>query len=505
MGGEGARAQNRGGDGQRSGDWECPGCPYNNFGHRQTCRKCGTKRGPGGGERRAKGTGKGTNGGGGGGSGGGAGGANAWGAGGLAQRQLQAQREGERKLQSALDKEKHERKKDADRLQKLQKELEAARKSSSGGGSSDQHVKSDKSMDEDDDDPAADDARLQTLSNELSGIEALLKVINNTSPLHPNAIARSEQIKADMAEIKNRRDSPEDKILGLAGRHARDLRNARNKFLKKQRAVTKVTEEHEQLEKELRELTGRRDAKKLERAELQEEFNAAKAEVERLSKTKDGDAALDESLGPRARAQVLAEELGIHLPSAELKGRLNELLNIAFLHKENAKAAQQPPREGGAEAQGQQQHPQGKSPAAQAAPAAPTPPHPQPLGAAAAAPTPPAVALAAPLPTPAAAPATAAAADAPADAGSATSPISTPAEAGDAGTAGGADPASEEPPVSKKHKPENYDMEVEDALAMLPDAQQRKVRAALRWSLDEESNGKYQERGRDRTPRRPEV
>ncbi len=299
-------------------DWLCT-CGFKNFGSRATCRDCDDAPPPG--ARRPKGAGKGDRGGAGGGSGGGA---NAWGIGGIAQRQLRQQAEAElhkkkiEKLRSEHNKQ----------VEKLQRQLEAARRGQPGPVEVDLE-------DADDDEDEDFDEKERVLVAEQRQVELCLKGLDDGSPFKEAARKRVDEIKGEVADIRERKGGPEAKVLGMAGRHFKELRSARQKLLRKTRAQTRLEEEASDLAKNVEELQDKLKGKRKELDEVKEEVQQAKSELEKLAKAteesqevgQDEDAD-DRPKGPRARAQLLAGQLSAHIPP-QFKAQLAALVEAA--------------------------------------------------------------------------------------------------------------------------------------------------------------------------------
>ncbi len=331
-GGMGAGRDDGKGKGKGKGplftDWVCE-CGYRNHGHRAECRVCGGAPTPG--TRRPKGAGKG------GGGGGKGAGANAWGIGGIAQRQLRQQAEAEKISQSKIDKLRAEHKKEMD---KIQRQLGAARK----GDSAPEELDVDDNEDGDDE---GDDDKEQKLTAELRQVENLVKGLEDGTPFKDIAKKRAEDARKELESLRERRGGPEAKILGMAGRHEKALRSARNKLLRKTKAQSRMEEELDALEKQHEEIQERINQKRKSLGEVKEGVQQAQAELERLSKAGgpqggaggggggDDEAAGSDDLprGPRERAQLLANQLSSFLPPA-FKEQLDTLLSAASRQRE---------------------------------------------------------------------------------------------------------------------------------------------------------------------------
>ncbi len=305
------------GGGQRKDNWHCQGCSYLNFGHRSSCRVCNARPGATAAQgQRSKGAGK--------------GGAadpkpNAWAAGGIAHRQLQQEREAARRRQSELDSLRHEHKKTVERLQKAEAACKAAR------------ADDDTPMDDDDADSDDTDARILSLSTELGHAETLLKHLEGSSTLQPDLAQRVTNLKSQIAELNDKKKGPEAKVLGQAGKHAKDLRNARSRFLRKKKAQARLEEELECVDKELAAAQQRREEKQRELDDTKLEAAQAQAEMERLSKAgaaeQDGEDA-EPALGPRQRTQRLAEQLAVHFGGHPARAKLDDLIREVIEHND---------------------------------------------------------------------------------------------------------------------------------------------------------------------------
>ncbi len=223
-------------------------------------------------------------------------------------------------------------------VEKLQKEVDALRKTK---GTDDMHVEND----EDDDE---DEARLQTLTSELAHVESFVKCIEGTSPLHASAQSRAEEIRAEVAAIKEKKGGPEAKVLGLAGRHERELRSARKKRLQQRKAQSRLEEEVSTLAKELQEVQDKLEGKTSDLEAIKAEALQAQADLERLSKSGAAEAAQDVEggehgddppKGPRARVQRLEEQLAAFLPGNDLKAQLAALVAAGVQAAEQKAAA----------------------------------------------------------------------------------------------------------------------------------------------------------------------
>ncbi len=293
-------------------DWMCGDCGYNNFSRRAICRECGTKRN--------KGSGKGGNGGGGGSSSGG--GAGAWGVGGIAQRQLRQQAEAEK-----IGKLRAEHKRELDRLQR---QLDATKK----GIQAPLEVDIDDDGDGDDLDEEEKEQRMQA---ELRQIESLAKSLDDASSFKEVARKKADELRKDIEDMRERKGGPEAKVLGKAGRHAKALRNARTKLVRRTKALAKAEEEAEAMEKELEELQERIKDKRKGVNEIKEEVQMAHNELEKLTKSEqpedgaeeEGSAEDNPPLGPQARAQHLLEQLSSYV-QGPYKLQLQELMQKAM-------------------------------------------------------------------------------------------------------------------------------------------------------------------------------
>ncbi len=318
--GKGIGNKGKGKGGPWHEDWLCGECGFSNFGRRLRCRECGCF--PSSGARKAKaGGGKGGGGGRGGGGGGGGGDAGAWGVGGIAQRQLRQQAEAEK-----IGKLRAEHKREVDRLQR---QLDAAKKGSPAPIEVD--------MDDDGDgDEAEEEDKEQKLQSELRQIESLAKNLDDSSSFKEVAKKKADELRKVIEDIKERKGGPEARVLGMAGRHAKALRIARAKLVKKTRAHARAEEEAEALEKEQEDLQEKIRNKRKEVDEIKEDMQAAQTELEKLAKSEDlGEAANGEGedagqpLGPQARAQILAQQLLAFVPGS-YKEQLQELVRQAM-------------------------------------------------------------------------------------------------------------------------------------------------------------------------------
>ncbi len=293
-------------------DWLC-NCGYRNFGRQATCRECYAI--PPAGARRPKGAGKG--------GGEGTGGS----VGGIAERQLRQQAEAEREAQKkVLEKMRLEHQK---AVEKLNRQLEAARRGEAGPVEVELE-------DEDDDDEECDADKEQSSLNELRQTEQFARSLEGSSPFKETAKARAEAIQKELEQVRERRGGPEAKILGRAGRYAKELRNARQKLLRKTKAQNRLEEEETELEKKVDELQNKLNDKRKELEETKGEVQKAKHELEKLSKAgeeehderkKSSDD--DEPKGPKERACLLAGQLSSYLPP-QFKTQLEAIMGEAI-------------------------------------------------------------------------------------------------------------------------------------------------------------------------------
>ncbi len=321
MGGA-SKGGGKGGGGQRKEGWKCPKCAYHNFGHRVTCRVCLERGAPtistaprnrgaggkGGGSATSATSSK----------------DDAWAVGGIAQRQLQQEREAARRRQSELDSLRHVHKKTVERLQVA----EAAVKAASN--------EEDTAMDDDGTETEDIDSRIKALSTQLVHAEALLKCLDDTAAF-PDLPQRVAGLKEQIADLEDKRTGPEAKLLGKAGKHAKDLRNARGKFIRKQKARARLEEELEGIDKELAATQRKREEKQRELDEVKLEASQAQAEVERLSKSSEAEPAAadaEPALGPRERTRQLAEQLAVHIGNHPARGVFDDLIRQIIAHKE---------------------------------------------------------------------------------------------------------------------------------------------------------------------------
>ncbi len=320
MGGA-AKGGGKGGGGQRKESWACQKCNYDNFGHRTSCRVCQARPAPAAANaRRSKGAG-----------GKGGGGAtsvktDAWAAGGIAQRQLQQEREAARRRQSELDTLRHVHKKTVERLHVA----EAAANAAKAAGADD-----DVAMDDDETEAEDVDARIKSLSTQLGHAEALLKCLDDAAAF-PDLPQRVAGLKAQIAELEDKRTGPEAKLLGKAGKHAKDLRNARSKFIRKKKAQARLEEELDAIDKELAATQKRREEKQRQLDETKVEASQAQAEVERLSKAGEAEpeaADAEPALGPQERTRQLAQQLAIHIGDHPTRALFDDLIRQVIAHK----------------------------------------------------------------------------------------------------------------------------------------------------------------------------
>ncbi len=320
-GGKGGGGGGRGKGGQDFTDWRCSlgQCSFWNYGWRTRCKVCEAR--PPAGARIPKGSSKGT----------------ASGIGGIAQRQLRQQADEQRKRQgqSEMDKMRAEHQR---AIERMQRQLDAARRGEEGPVEVD--------MDEGDGgDDNDDEGKEATLQSERRHAENLLKGLADvTSPFKESAQMRGEVIRKELERIREQRGGPEAKILGMAGRHARELRTTRATLLRKTRAQAKLEEEVDDVAKEVEEAQSRLEEKKKKLAEVKAEVQLAKASLEKLfSKTGGGDegdeagTAVEAPMGPQARANALMEQLAAHLPPP-FKTQLQAVVAAASLAAQQAKA-----------------------------------------------------------------------------------------------------------------------------------------------------------------------
>ncbi len=334
MGGKGGGG---GGGGKGGADWLCPmaSCAYRNFAFRSRCRLCDALP-EGQAAARLKGKGKGPR---------NEADARAQEVGGIAGRQLHQQRlhDAAARRDRALELEKAEHKRTTERLQRVQRQLEAARKA---GGTAEADPEADDDLDDEDaEEDGADDKREQELVAEIKAVEDCLRSLAESSPLRDPAVKRAAEAKAELQTIREKRGGPEAKVLGLAGRHTKLLRSTRAKLLRKRRA-------QERLEGELLEMDAEREAfdkkyaeKKKELQEARDQAKTAHDELERLSQTVDAtpaDAAASSAGGDSdtAKAKALARQLVAVLP-AEWQPHLGQLLKTVV---DQTNAAEIPPK-----------------------------------------------------------------------------------------------------------------------------------------------------------------
>ncbi len=344
----------KGGGGQRKESWACQKCKYDNFGHRTSCRVCLERRAPAtASTQRSKGAG-----------GKGGGGASsvktdAWAAGGIAQRQLQQEREAARRRQSELDTLRNLHKKTVERLHVAEAAASAAKAAAADD---------DVAMDDDETEAEDVDARIKALSTQLGHAEALLKSLDDTAAF-PDLPQRVAGLKAQIAELEDKRTGPEAKLLGKAGKHAKDLRNARSKFIRKKKAQARLEDELEAIDKELAATQKRREEKKRELDDTKAEASLAQAEVERLSKAGEAGpeaAGGDPALGPQERTRQLAQQLAVHIGDHPTRALFDDLISQVLAHKGATVAAASAQRDDGPTPPPQPQCP----------PPAPSPPQP---------------------------------------------------------------------------------------------------------------------------------
>ncbi len=334
-GGKGAGKVGGGGKGgPRYTDWHCSLCGYLNHGYRESCRRCGETARPG--LRRPKGAGRG-----GGGEGGGTSSLSSngavWGIGGIAQRQLQEEREARRREKEKNEKQRAEHKR---AMERMQRQLEAARKGEEGP----------EELDLDDDDEDADDLgedKQQKLAAELRHVEALSRSLDDGAPFKAVARKRAEEIKEELEAIKEKRGGPEAKVLGLAGRHARALRNARSKLVRKTKQQARLDGEVDEMESNIEELRKTLEEKKKELNEAKKEVQVAHDELQKLANsgeedkddkhkgTDEDDDNGDRPRGPQERCKALMDQLALYLPKP-FKERLDKMVDEAREAAENA-------------------------------------------------------------------------------------------------------------------------------------------------------------------------
>jgi hypothetical protein len=308
-------------------------CAYRNFGHRSRCRICdalpegqAALRAGGKGARPGSSCQPG-----------------AQAIGGIAARQLQQQRQSEAAAcrDRVLEQERAEHRRTAERLQRVQRQLEAARKNGIGADTS---PEADEEMeDEDADDDGTDDKKEQELVSEVKQVDDFLRGLVESSPLRDAATKRAAEAKAELQALRERRGGPEAKVLGLAGRHAKLLRSTRAKLLRKSRAQERLEGELEELAEERKRLEDKYTEKKKQLEEAREQAKQAHDELEKLSKTcestsLDGSGSSTGHGANSVQAAALAMQLCDVLP-AEWQPQLGALLKTMV--DQSAASAQQ--------------------------------------------------------------------------------------------------------------------------------------------------------------------
>ncbi len=366
----GGGGHGKGGGGvTRDEDWKCPvlTCGYYNFAHRKRCRICEAL--PAG-QAAARVANK-SKGGKGKGGGGGARASEGGQLGGIALRQV-------RQAEAAAAQRDRELADQKRTVERLQRQLEAAKKANGAPEVFD--------IEDDADDDDADEAREANLAAEVKNLEDCLRALADSSPVRDTLSKRVEDAKSELQQLREARGGPEAKVLGLAGRHAKELRATRARLLKRRRAQERLEAELADLTKERKELDDRIGEKEKLLKEAREEAQKAHDELEKLSKANNEDG-LGGGAGAVAgeeedtQATRLVEKLSKLLP-AEAQPHL-QLLHAAALQQRALQLQQQQQQ-----AQQQQQHqqlqqqqPLAETPAvgaaaATAAAAAPQPPAP---------------------------------------------------------------------------------------------------------------------------------
>ncbi len=334
-GGMGGARDGRGGSGAEGikyMDWVCPmpNCKFRNYGSRPRCRECEAY--PQGGTRTVKGAGKGAG-----------GGQSAWAPGGIASRQLQLQEQARRDQQRALDKVRNENKREMD---KLRKELaDAKRTAAATGNSTTMDISSG-----DDDDDADDDAeqKEKQLAGEIKSLEELVKGLPASVLFRSTTQKRIDEAKEELRCIREQRGGPEAKVLGVAGKHQKELRATRAKLLKRSSAQQRIEGEVEDMENKVEEMQTRLKEKRAQLAKAKEDVQQAHDELQRLTKAS-AEGACPERAGGGAKttdtghttAAALVDQLKTLLPPSAMGEQLAEVLDAAIKHQKQQFEEQQ--------------------------------------------------------------------------------------------------------------------------------------------------------------------
>ncbi len=160
--------------------------------------------------------------------------------------------------------------------------------------------------------------------------------------------ARIDEAKEELRCLREQRGGPEAKVLGVAGKHQRELRAARTKLLRKSRAQQRLEGGVEEDEIKVDELQAQLQQKRPLLAEAKLEVQQAHDELERLTKATaeterpGGEGAgVDGTEGGRGHAAKLVQQLKAFLPPSAMESQLSAIIEAAAQHEAQQKQAQQ--------------------------------------------------------------------------------------------------------------------------------------------------------------------
>ncbi len=312
-------------------DWRCSMCSFRNYGWRQRCKRCEAY--PPGGQRVPKGAGKGDRGG-------------SVSGGGIATRQLQQAEQARRDQQRAMDLLRTENKKDKQEVDRLRKLLAAKGSAVADGGAATVEIGGDDDEDEVDD---GDAEKVQVLSTEIKQLESLLKGLPDTVAFKSLTKKRLDEARAELQTLREQREGPEARVLGVAGKHQRELRTTRTRLLKKTKAQERIESEVGELEEQVAELQEKLKTKQADLQKAREEVRLAHDELQRLTSASaaagcaDGESAgaVGTGGGQRTCAQQLVSQLAALLgPTAAVHlEALQEAARLQAAQQQQAAAA----------------------------------------------------------------------------------------------------------------------------------------------------------------------